>query len=191
MLTILYFLQSWREWVAWLALVWCCCCHCWEGEQRKGPQQHWSQQKLCGCTEIHSAVPRPGLEAHGLSGSCSFLHQSQSYATQPALKHGIKAGRRQRKQACLNTLQKFILCIQINAWSLQTLPTGFWQDSFGWYFCYMNACSQSRHSQCAWLIFCLNGTNRRCCHPISCSPHPALLFAVFFKPSWSPTFTSD
>lgn len=130
-----------------------------------------------------SAVPQPGLcgellRLMGWVGSCSFVHQRQSYATQPALKHLIKAGKWQCKLVCLSTLQKFIIHIQINTWSLQTLLTVFWQGNLGWYFCYMNACSQSRHSQCAWLIFFLNGTNKRCSHPTGFPVPPTLICSL-------------
>lgn len=131
------------------------------------------------CTWLHgvtSAVPQPGLEAFGLSGELLLCaSETEPYATQPALKHVIKAGKWQHKLGCLNTLQKFVLHVQINTWSLQTLLTVFWQGNLGWHFCYMNACSQSRHSQCARLIFCLNGTNKRCSHPTGFPVPPTLL----------------
>lgn len=132
------------------------------------------------CTRPHSvtsAVPQARLEAYGLSGELFFRASARaSYAIQPARKHIIKGGKWQYKLVCLSPLQKFALHLQINTWSLQTLLAVFWQGNLGWYFCYMNACSQSRnrHSQCTWLLSYLTGTNKRCFHPTGCPVPPTL-----------------
>ena len=177
MVTILYSLQCLRVRVARRALVALLLPLLRHWTEKSPPAALVSAEPAYSRTQVTSAVPQARLEAYGLSGELFFCaSESKPYAIQPALEHIIKRGKSQYKLVCLSPLQKFTLHVQINTWSLQTLLAVFWQSNLGWYFCYMNACSQSRnrHSQCTWLICYLIGTNKRCFHPTDCPVPPTL-----------------
>lgn len=139
------------------------------------PLRHWTKKSppaaavsakpVCGHSHFSCATGKAGdIWAKWRTGV--FLCVREPYAIQPALKHIPKDGKWQYKLGCLSPLQKFTPNRCPNRYLISAGTGG----NLGWYFCYMNACSQgtNRHSQCTWLISYLTGTNETCFYLTGC-----------------------